>query len=325
MPPAVAAAGIAAAATIGGAVISSSSQKKAAKQASDAELKMAQQNNALAREFRAENTANFQPYLQSGNRANSLIDSFLYASPQSSTVRTLPERPELRIGAAQPDSQWAEGALQAMGLGSRGNPLATLQGHLAGQIEGQLPTGVRQAYDNYVRANPQGGGYSAPATAGPASSPLSGYQAFEASPYYQFPLQEGMRQLNTGLASRGQIKSGDAMKSAIRYGQDYGYGRMGEFIGLAENQANRGVQSAGAIAGVGVNALNSMANSNTAAGNAMANNALARGAANGQMWAGIGSAVGTAAGSLLGPQQSSYAAPVAPFASPSWTNFMGGG
>lgn len=48
------------------------------------------------------------------------------------------------------DPAQAEAALQAMGLGSRGDPVATLQGHLAGQIEGQLPAEVRARYNSYA-------------------------------------------------------------------------------------------------------------------------------------------------------------------------------
>jgi hypothetical protein len=95
------------------------------------------------------------------------------------------------------------------------------------------------------------------------------------------------------------LESGDAMKRATRYGQDYAYGRMGEYLGLAGDQSNRGVQAAGAIAGVGVNALNSMSSNNQNAANAASNAAIARGNANASMYSGIGSALGGLAGSFM--------------------------
>jgi hypothetical protein len=110
-----------------------------------------------------------------------------------------------------------------------------------------------------------------------------------------------MRQLNTGLASHGQIHSGDAMKEAIGYGQNYASGQLNNFLGLAENQTNRGIQAGGAIAGVGVNALNSITNSNNAVGQAAANRAIAGGVANSNMYAGIGSALGGLAGTMFNP------------------------
>src|SRR5687768_6122143 len=78
---------IGAVASIGAGLLTSSSTKKAANQAADAQVQSTRETNALAREFRASNTANFTPNLQSGFQANSLLDSFLYgpqaAQPQA--------------------------------------------------------------------------------------------------------------------------------------------------------------------------------------------------------------------------------------------------
>ena len=93
MPP-LAIAGLAAVATIGGAVIGAKAQSKAANQASDAQLQVANQNNALVRELYGQNTANFSPYMQSGGRANSLLDSFIYgAAPQQGAQPGAPQPP----------------------------------------------------------------------------------------------------------------------------------------------------------------------------------------------------------------------------------------
>ena len=62
MPPAVIAAAVGGAAALGGAVISSNATSKATKAATAAN----EQNNALAREQRAADQANFQPYLDAG-------------------------------------------------------------------------------------------------------------------------------------------------------------------------------------------------------------------------------------------------------------------
>jgi hypothetical protein len=132
-------------------------------------------------------------------------------------------------------------------------------------------------------------------------SPTSGFSAFVNSPFFQFPYQQGMRALNTGLASGGMIESGDAIKEAERFGQNLAFTNgLQPYLGLAGQQSDRGVQSASAIAGVGQNALASMTANNNNAGNAMANAALAKGAANANMFSGIGSALGTFAGGLGG-------------------------
>jgi hypothetical protein len=300
LPPAVAAAGIVAAGTIGGAVLGARSQRGAARDAANAEVGMQQQNMQLAREFRQQNQANFQPWLNSGNRANSLVDSFLYGPSTAQAVA-----PATGLLTGQMTEEWANNALNAMGLGSRGDSVATLQAHLRGELEGQLPARLRAAYDNYIQTNPLSAQPSTrPVLATSANGTPTGYDAFVNSTYYQAPLQEGYRALNHGYAANGMLQSGAAMKGITKYGHDYAHSRMGEFIGMAERQSDRGMQGASAIAGVGQNALASQTAANTASGNAMANGHLARGAANANMWAGVGSALGTLGGSLAGP--SSY-------------------
>jgi hypothetical protein len=303
MPPAIIAGGIAAVGAIGGAVLSSSAQKKAANQASDSQERVAQENNQLAREFRDENQANFQPWLQSGGRANALIDSFLYGGAAPAAQPQAGPPPGAPVSAHLPT--------QMNALGS-GIPQRRIEeqdiGYTAGQYgqnfyntHGVQAGAFQRAANGHI---PAGGGISGrPATpASPATgggNAMSGYETFVNSPYYQNPLQEGYRALNHGLASGGMLESGDAMKRATRYGQDYAYGRMGEYLGLAGDQSNRGVQAAGAIAGVGVNALNSMSSNNQNAANAASNAAIARGNANASMYSGIGSALGGLAGSFM--------------------------
>lgn len=279
-------------AALGGAFLSSRSQKKAANKASAAEVGMARENNALAQQFYDRNTANFQPWMQSGGRANSLVDSFLFGPQQQAA----PAQQQQTISTANsgapnwsaylqanPDVANAYGSVSSRNFPT---PESYAQYHYSrhGQAEGRQLPGTQQ--------------YGQPAqVAQPQNALMDGYKAFEASPYYQFPLQEGMRSLNHGLASRGMIESGDAIKSAIRYGQDYGSGRMGEFIGLAERQSDRGVQGASAIAGVGQTALASQSQNNAMIGQSQANRAIAGGVANANMWSGMAGAIGGIAGS----------------------------
>lgn len=343
MPPAVAAAGIAAAGAIGGGLLSASATKSAAKTAASAETQAAQLNVAAAKDFYAKNTANLSPWLQSGAHANALVDSFLYgpqsAAPQPATAagpaHTFPTGNVAgalansggfgAVFGALPNAggnnnpataEWATGVLNAVmpTIGPKrtakamsiSDPVARLNYIAANLHSGQ----ESQVYRSYIQANPRPTAQTAPVTAQPAQAggqpqnALSGYDAFVNSPYYQFPLQEGYRALNHGLASHGMLESGNALKSAARYGQDYASGRMGEFINLAENQSNRGLQAGGAIAGVGVNALNTTTAANSAAGNAAANRAIAGGVANANLYSTIGSALGNVAGSIIAP--SSY-------------------
>jgi hypothetical protein len=295
MPPVLIAAGVTAAATIGGSLLSSKATSKAATTASNTETQVARENNALATQFRAENTANFAPNLQSGFRANSLLDSFLYGGPQGGTAPTATTQP---YGAPMPASGGGMGGLvmDSPGAFYGGGDDYSQMGEFSGF---RLPSPL-SGYGGAGYSNP--GGYQAPSPVNvPAPQPanaMSGYEQFQASPYYQFPLQEGMRQLNSGLASGGRLFSGDAAKRAIKFGQDYGAGRMGEYLGLAEGQVNRGVQGAGAIAGVGLNALNSISGNNQNAADAAANAALLRGNANAGVWNAAAGSIGNVLGSI---------------------------
>jgi hypothetical protein len=299
----------------GASMLSGSAQKKAAAKASDAETAMARENNALATQFRAENTANFQPWMQSGGRGNALVDSFLYGAPQAGTQGTQQYGAPQPVNTQQPVANWAQSAWNNIApmIGPKrtakalriSDPEARIR-----YIEGDMHRDERQAYQQWVAANPRMTASSTPMSQVPQSQPqgtpanaMSGYDAFVASPYYQNPLNEGYRALNHGLASKGMIESGAAMKDAIKWGSDYGAGRMDEFIGMAERQSDRGLQGASAIAGVGQNALASMSANNRAIGDSQANRAIAGGVANANMWSGIGSAVGGALGGLT---QSSY-------------------
>lgn len=293
MPPAVVAAGIGAAGAIGGGLLSASAQKKAANKAADTSLQTAQANNALAREFRTANQANFQPWLNSGTHANSLIDSFLYGPSQAAPAASPQLAPQTNPG------------FQASQAGAFGDPAAAVAGGFSPHTQNRR-IGPIAGFGGDMNAmmRPRTQAAQPPQAAQPAQNPLapqSGFQAFVNSPYYQFGQNEGMRALNTGLASHGMIESGDAMKAAIRYGQDYGYSQgLMPFINLAGQQSDRGIQGASAIAGVGQNALASMTANNNMAGNVAANAQLARGAANAGMYSTIGGALGTLAGTAFG-------------------------
>lgn len=284
MPPAVAAAGIGAAASIGGAVLGSKAQSKAAKQAANAEVEAARINSETAKQFRAEDTANFAPWLASGQKANALLDSFLYG-PEPEAPAGSAAAPAMTTAAPEADPSFKQQLLDAWS-NALGIPMST-ETMTSGQ---QTPAPTGPAAPAMPTVNPGQVGRQG----------MDAYKAFQASPYYQFPLQEGMNALNQGYAGNGLLESGAAMKAISKYGQDYGAGRMMEFLGMAADQSNRGLQAGSSIAGVSQNALNNITAANQSAADARANAALISGAGKANMWSGIGSAIGTAAGSLFG-------------------------
>ena len=269
---------IGAAAAIGGSLLSSSAAKKGAKQAADSQLAVAQQNNALVRENRDFLAGQVQPFANSGQRANALIDSFLYPpAPQAAAPQ-----PFAAPIAAEPSmgdihglgtEQWDESPY----LSPRGFEGRTV-----------LPARPVQGMTAPTIASP-----GVPGTVGTtAPSGPSGYDAFVASPYYQNPLREGMEAINKGYAARGILQSGAALRQLNRYGQDYGAGRMDEFIRLAQGQQATGLQGVGILGGVTTNALTATTGNNQNAADAAANAAIMRAQAQNQMYGSIGNALG---------------------------------
>lgn len=88
-------------------------------------------------------------------------------------------------------------------------------------------------------------------------------------PGYEFNFREGMRGLNTGLASRGQLFSGDAGREAIRYGQNYGDRIYNQERNALFNLAGMGQVSQGQSNQAGQNYANNQSNLNMSTANAM--------------------------------------------------------
>jgi hypothetical protein len=318
MPPAVIAAGAVAAGTIGGAVIGSSAQKKAANQANaaqqrstDAQLQLGRENINFQQGIYNQNRGLLSPFVERGNVAGQSINALLGlpSAPSSSAptgVQTAPVAGQVAVN----DPAWSEGALQAMGLGSRGDSVGTLQGHLGGQIEGQLPDYVRQRYDSYVQSHPQQQQQQQTTAAPTGTQPLDAFNNFANSAGMQFQLQQGENAINNGYAAKGQLQSGAALKGLQNYGQQTALNNYFlPYLGLLGGQQATGAQAGSAIAGVGSNFGNTVANIYGQQGNAIqsganaaSNAALLRGQANNNMWSGIASGLGTFASSFAPPK-----------------------
>jgi hypothetical protein len=106
-----------------------------------------------------------------------------------------------------------------------------------------------------------------------------GMDQFQKDPGYQFRLDEGLKALDRQAAARGGLISGNAMKAAGRYGQDYASGEYNNAFNryLAERNAQLGpLQS---LAGVGQSATNYVGNAAQNMGQAQAQGAQAIGSA----------------------------------------------
>lgn len=262
-------------ASILGGTLSASATKKAANKAADTSLAVADKNNALSREIYGQNQAALAPFMQRGNAAGDAIMELLGFPANTNT-------------APQPALAAYSGAQAPAFSGYNFEPPGYMLGSSMGQY--QAPAGYYQTQ----AAPPQG----AVTTYAPTGGAKSAFDRYRESTGYNFRQQEGMNALGSLYGGKGLFESGSAARSAIRYGQDYGSGEFGNYLGYLANQQGLGLSGASALAGVGQNYANNVSANNNSAGSAAANAALAAGSANGQLYGGIANALGGLAGGL---------------------------
>lgn len=284
--PAILAVGTAAA-SIGGGLLSASAQKKAAKTTADTSLQTTQQNNALTRDIYNQNTGNIRPFMESGTRANALLDNLLYGyqGPQQAGQQQFAPsgtggqmRPPGAYGGVVSPINLSGGGMYDEMQGGYGQPQPGqgFQGQIPGAVTTQAPNG------------------------------LNAWDAFRNSTNYQFRLGEGLKAANQGYAARGTLQSGAALKGLNDYGQNFASNELGNWMSMLGNQQNLGLSGASALAGVGQNMVGNITANNNSAASAAANAALMQGQANANLYGTIGNALGGIAGTLTSSYRKPY-------------------
>lgn len=289
MPPAVIA-GVGAAASIGGAVIGAKSAKKAASTAADAQVTAARETNALARDIYGRNSANFQPFMQSGQRANALLDAFIHGGPVNYPQPANGNAPQAAPGYQPQPSMYDY-------VNNPGTPRYVAGANDAwfgDEMQGSYAPG----YSGHVLHGAPQDGVTADAQTPTAQN---AWDTFRNSTNYNFRLNEGMNALNSGWAGAGALQSGAAMKDAIRYGQNFASNELGNYLSLLQGQQALGAGSASSLAGVGNDFLSSVTANNRMSADALSNAALLRGQANQNMFGGIANVLGGFASSFGKP------------------------
>lgn len=263
MPAAVIGGAISAVGAVGSAVIANKGASNAAKATRDA----ADQSAQVLRENYDKSAQALAPWQSSGLQANNAIDALL------------------GLGGSQPTAQPTQAMrLQGPRLGIFGIdfpwdqvPQDQLPVELGGMggILGDRSVGWNG------RLNPPGsmslGGNALTAAAlNPQQAQNAAFDNFRNSTGYQFRLGEGMNALNSGFAGAGTIKSGAAMKEALKYGQNFASNEFGNYLNMLNNQASRGMGAASAQAGVSQSLGNNLANIQMQQGDNLANAALAK-------------------------------------------------
>jgi len=256
---------VSAGAGLAGAAISGNATKKAAKAAQNA----AAVNNAEAKAARDQINGYVSPYMPGAYAANSELSRLLGGSGGnalggSPSAASQPQADWNAYLQANPDVMaWAQAGggdpnkpIEQQSLAER----AAYQFQNTGQAEGrQVPYTQPSSTPEQQQAE---GGYYGPAVAdrpdytrpdfGSApATPNIDPENYKASPYFDWLLNQGNRNLKAGSAAGGLGQSGAAVKEAINYGQglagqDYQkwVGNLLALDGVARNQWNQDRQVA---------------------------------------------------------------------------------
>lgn len=131
------------------------------------------------------------------------------------------------------------------------------------------------------------------AAAAPQMTQAQAFDAFRATPGYQFGLDQGVRALDSSAAARGGLFSGKAAKELTKFGTDYAdqqgftpyYNRLAGIAGIGQTATAQNNSLGQATAGNVGNALIS-------AGNARASGIQGRANARGETLSGLAGAIG---------------------------------
>lgn len=260
----------------GGSILAGKSANKAASKAAQVSSDNNAQNVALQREVYGQNKALLSPFVNRGNAAGDTINALL----------------GLGGGYAQQQPAQQQQVLP--------NALSQFRG---GGAEYRIPALRNDTY------TPAGAGYGiadgqsglgTPFYSATQQSPLSAQQAannafdiYRNSTGYQFRLGEGQNALNSGYAGAGILQSGDALRAATEYGQNFASNEFGNYLGYLGNQQGVGLSAGSAVAGVGQNYANNITQMNTQDAANQANALLSRQNP-------FANALGTIGGSFLG-------------------------
>lgn len=114
-------------------------------------------------------------------------------------------------------------------------------------------------------------------TGGASTAGVSDMSGFTTSPDYQYTLDQGNKNLNTGYAAKGALDSGAAQKALVRFGQNEASKQYDSYFTKLATLAGYGQQANAANTQAGQTATNAISNNTIALGNNKASSYLSQG------------------------------------------------
>jgi|GEM_PF-540357 len=278
-------------ASLGGSVIQGVSASKAAKSQAAA----ADKADETQRYIFDQQVALTEPQRNIGNNALAALAFESGLGPRPSTGGNGP----MQITQTGSGPTYSTEAIYAQGGRGEGEQTGTRQvaneSPMQFSVNGQS-FDTRADAQGYIDSQPQNAFDYTPLNKPDANLDFS-QQAFEASPGYQFRLDEGNKAMERMASARGMRFSGAAAKDAMRFGQGIGSQEYGNFVGRETDQFNRSygvyqdqMNAMRGLAGTGQNATQAQISAGNNYASGVSANAFNRGNAQAQGAIGVGNA-----------------------------------
>lgn len=163
-----------------------------------------------------------------------------------------------KSGAKSASSQQAAAQQQALAYQKQIHDQAA--GQFAPFIQGG--TNALGALGQLMGINIPGSGYTGNA--------LDSYKQFTQTPFYQFPLDQGIQAADRSAAAHGSLQSPGQLAAVNKWAQDYGSGRFSNYIGQLANLAGIANTDIGTLSGQGNQAAGNVLTAESGIGTAQA-------------------------------------------------------
>lgn len=252
---------IAAGASLLGGFLSSSSANKAA----EAQEAIGREQIALQREIYDDTVQRVEPFYDSGQNALQALmfelglgerPTFGGVAPEITTIAGAPTN-AAPFRARQDDEGGADYNMARQRYESQ-NPAVGADRYT---VNGQV-FDTREQAETYANANLTGG-YE--------------YQGYQATPGYQFALDQGLDAINARAGASGGLDSGATRTALMEYGQELQNQYYGQYLDRLTGQAGDGLNAAALQGTAGTNYATGASNALANIGNAQAAGAVAQG------------------------------------------------
>ncbi|WP_170545303.1 hypothetical protein [Ruegeria arenilitoris] len=244
------------AAILGGSVLGGVASASAADKASDAQMEAAELQVGLQRDIYNETVDRFEPFLDLGTDYSNVLKYELLGGdapmiggspaqinevvPQASGGGTANHALNQAMNAIFNPNGLFPGLATGTNADGFNKPKLTVSnggGNPQYEVNGQIFNSYAEA-EKYANNNRVGGHQ---------------YQGFQATPGYQFALDQGQTAIDNSAAARGNVFSGATLKAQQEFGTGLANQEYGNYLNRLTGQAAQGQAAAGNMATAGAN------------------------------------------------------------------------